>query len=45
MAQPEHYSETLLPLPKIAHTFGSSVYLRPDLAHTHEPSASIAEDT
>ena len=45
MAQQEHYSQTLLPLPKIAHTFGSSVHLKPDLAHTHAPSASIAPDT
>ena len=45
MAQQEHYSQTLLPLPKIAQTFGSSKNLRPDLAHTHAPSASIAADT
>ena len=45
MAQQELFSRTLLPLPKIAHTFGSSVHLRPDLAHTHGPSASIAADT
>ena len=45
MAQQEHYSRTLLPLPKIAHIFGSSVHLRPDLVHTHAPSTSIAPDT
>ena len=45
MVQQEHYSETLLPLPKIAHTFGSRMHLRPDLAHTHAPSTSIAPDT
>ena len=45
MAQQEHYSQTLLPLPKIAHTFGSSAYLRPDSARTYTPSASIAPDT
>ena len=45
MAQQEHYSQTLLPLPKIAHTFGSSIHVRPDLAHNHAPSASIAPDT
>ena len=43
--QQEYYSQTLLPLPKIAHTFFSSVHLRLDLAHTHAPSASIAPDT
>ena len=45
MAQQEHYFQTLLPLPKIAHTFGSTVHLRPDLARTHAPSTSIAPDT
>ena len=35
----------MLSLPKIAHTFGSSVHLRPDLAHTHAPSPSIGQDT
>ena len=35
----------LSPLTKIAHTFGSSVHLRPDLAHTHASFASIAPDT
>ena len=45
MAQQEHYSHTLLTLPKIAHTVGSSVHLMPDLAHTHAPSTSIAADT
>ena len=44
-AQQENYSHTLLPSPKIAHTFGSSVNLRPDLAHTHAPLASKAQDT
>ena len=37
--------QTLLPLPEVAHTFGSSVYLRPDLSRTHAPSASIAPIT
>ena len=45
MAQQEQYSQTLLPLPKIAHSFGSNVHLRPDLTHTHPPSVSIAPDT
>ena len=45
MAEQEHYSQTLLTLPKIAHTFGSSVHLMSDLAHTHAPSTSIAADT
>ena len=45
MAQQEHYSQTLLPLPKIAQTVGCSVNLRPDLAHTHAPSTSVAPDT
>ena len=44
MAQQEHYSQTLLPLPKIAYTFGCSVYLEPDLAHTHTSSILIAPD-
>ena len=45
MAQQKHYSHTLLPLPKIAHAFGSSIHLRPNLAHAQAPSASIAPDT
>ena len=42
MAQKEHYFQTPLPLPKITRTFGNSMHLRPDLVHTHAPSASIA---
>ena len=45
MAQEEHYSQTLLPLPKIVHTFGSSVHLKPDFADTQRESISIAQDT
>ena len=45
MAQQEHYSQTLLPLPKIAQTFGSSAQLRLDVAHTQAPSASKAPGT
>ena len=45
MAQQEHYFQPLLTLVKIAHTFGSSVHFRPDLAHTKAPSALIAPDT
>ena len=45
MAQQEHYSQTLLPLAKIVHTFVSNKHLKPDLAHTHAPSTSIAPDT
>ena len=41
MAQKEHYLQTPLPIPKIVHTFDSSIHLRPDMAHTHAPSASI----
>ena len=44
MAQQEHYSQPLLPLAKIAYTFGCSVYLKPDLAHTHTSSILIAPD-
>ena len=45
MAQQEYYFQTLLPLPKTAHNFGSSAHLRPDLAHTHALSTSITPDT
>ena len=45
MVQQEHYSQTMLPLTKIARTFGSSIYLKLDLAHTHALSTSIAPDT
>ena len=45
MAQQEYYFQALLLLPKIAHTFGSSVHLRSGLARTHAPSASAAPDT
>ena len=45
MSHQEHCSQILLPLHKIARIFGSSVHLRPDLAHTHVPSPSITPDT
>ena len=45
MTQQEHYSQTLLPLPKIAYAFGSSIQLRPNLADTHAPFTSIAPYT
>ena len=45
MAQQEHNSQTVLPLPQITQTFGSGVHLRPDLTNTHAPSTSIAPGT
>ena len=45
MAQQEYHSQALLPLPKIELTFGNSIHLKPDLAHTLVQPTSIAPDT
>ena len=41
----EDCPQTLLPLLKVAYTFGSSVHLRPDWDHINAPFASIAPGT
>ena len=45
MAQQNGCSQTLLLLPKVAYTSASSVHLRPELAHIHAASTSIAPGT